>query len=83
MGRTYLLIAVLLVTATIAEPSQPFGPNPKLGQTYGGFAEGYLHDAIDIHVGCNDSIFSINDGRVEINPTGNPKAGRNDREKFI
>jgi hypothetical protein len=76
-------MSVFLVTVSVAGPSQPFGPNPKLGQTYGGYARDYLHAAIDIQVECNDSIFTINEGIINLYMTGNERAGKFDTELWV
>ena len=93
MKKMYLIaIFIIISSVLLAGPSQPFGPNPKIGQTYGysviatdatGIERRYLHEAVDIHTSCSDSIFAIDAGFVSRNWSGNTKAGPNDEEVHI
>ncbi|RKZ28730.1 hypothetical protein DRQ36_10005 [bacterium] len=84
MRRIIVIILFLLPSILFAGPDQPFGPNPRIGKTYGVQSPPpYLHAAVDIHVGCNDSIFAIDGGMVSINWGHNYAAGAKDYEVHV
>ena len=89
--RIIICVMIILASLLLGGPDKPFGPDPRIGQTYGYSVIGvwngqqvkYLHEAVDIHMNCGDSIFAIDAGIASRNWSGNTEAGANDEEVHI